>query len=276
MSAVAAPVEAELTSPAVAKRSLLWQVLPWVVCLGLTLIAYGSSLRAGIMFDAALDLPRATDRSWLEVLTNAGASPYYRPLTLLIWKACHTILGRNDFVVLHGLSLASHAISGWLVYQLGRRLLDRPAGLAAAALFLLFPFSYQVVGFVDSLFHSLATLWLLAAAVLYWGARALGSRARMAAALGCGALALLTHENAAALLTPALLGLELLCKFPLPLGEGQGEGISFRRLAWPALFAGETAAFLGLWLAVPRWPSTPKLDLPSLKLHLAYYFHAIG
>ena len=37
--------------------------LPWLTCIGLTVIAYGSSLQAGIMFDAALDLPRATERS---------------------------------------------------------------------------------------------------------------------------------------------------------------------------------------------------------------------
>ncbi|MFI5268246.1 MAG: hypothetical protein ACHQ7M_12800, partial [Chloroflexota bacterium] len=113
----------------------LFRLLPWLVCLGLTLAVYGSSLHAGIMFDAALDLPRATERSWLEVLTSAGASPYYRPITLLLWKACYSILGRNDFVLLHALSLASHAICGWLVYQLGKRLVDAPAGLVAAALF---------------------------------------------------------------------------------------------------------------------------------------------
>src|SRR5207248_11431218 len=79
--------------------------LPWLTCIGLTALAYGSSLQAGIMFDAALDLPRATERSWLELLTNAGPSPYFRPITLLLWKACYVMLGRNDFVVLHGLSL---------------------------------------------------------------------------------------------------------------------------------------------------------------------------
>jgi hypothetical protein len=71
------------------------------VCIGLTLAAYGSSLQAGMMFDAALDLPRATERSWLDVLTNAGPSPYFRPVTLLLWKGCYELLGRNDFAVLH-------------------------------------------------------------------------------------------------------------------------------------------------------------------------------
>jgi len=253
-------------------------LLPWLLCVGLTLLAYGSSLHAGIMFDAALDLPRATDRSWLDVLTSAGASPYYRPVTLLLWKACHAILGRNNFVVLHGLSLAAHAICGWLVYQLGKRLLDVPAGLAAAALFLWFPLSYQVVGFVDSLFHSLAALWVLAAAVLYWDARAAGSRGRMASALVCGALALLTHEGAAALLTPAVLGLELLSRTRCAATFAPAiETLNRERFSpWPAAFAGETAAFLAIWLAAPRWPSTPKLDLPSLQLNAVYFFQALG
>jgi hypothetical protein len=236
--------------------------LPWLLCLGLTLVAYGSSLHAGIMFDAALDLPRATERGWTDVLTSAGASPYYRPITLLLWKACYTILGRNDFVVLHGLSLASHVVCGWLVYQLAKRLADVPTGVAAAALFLWFPLSYQVVGFVDSLFHSLAALWVLAAAVLYWDGRRASSRARLAGALACGALALLTHEGTAALLTPAILGLELLRRRRVSL--------------WPVAFVGETAAFVAIWLAVPRWPSTPKPDFPSLQLNAAYFLQAIA
>ncbi len=241
--------------------------MPWAVCIGLTLAAYGSSLQAGIMFDAALDLPRATERSWLDVLTNAGPSPYFRPVTLLLWKGCYELLGRNDFAVLHGLSVASHIICGWLVYQLGRRLLNRGAGLLAAALFVLFPLSYQVVGFVDSLFHSLAALWAVAAAVLYWDGRALGSRPRLAGALACAGLALLTHEGTAALLTPAAIGLELLLQ--RKIGK-----LGWPR--WPAAFAGETLVFLAIWLAVPRWPSTPKLDVPSLQLNAAYFAQMLG
>lgn len=268
VSLLTEPLAGQLDAPAARDSGQVRWWLPWIVCVGLTLLAYGSSLRAGIMFDAALDLPRATNRSWLEVLTSAGASPYYRPLTLLLWKACYALLGRNDFVVLHALSLAAHSVCGWLVYQLARRLVDDAAGLAAAALFVLFPLSYQVVGFIDSLFHSLVALWVLAAAVLYWDARANGSRGRLAASLACGALALLTHESAAALLTPAVLGLE--CLHP---GRRTGNP---RWWVWPAAFAAETAAFVGVWLAVPRWPSTPKLDLPSLQLNLVYFFQAIG
>jgi hypothetical protein len=228
----------------------------------MTLALYGNSLHAGIMFDAALDLPRATERSWLEILSSAGPSPYFRPVTLLIWKACYELLGRNDFTVLHAISLASHMVCGWLVYQVGRRLAGPLAGAAAAALFLWFPLNYQVVAFVDSLFHSVAALWVLAAAVLYWDARVRGGRLRTAAALVCGGLALLTHEGTAALLTPLAVGIELLAA---------------PKRSWrPAAFALETAAFLGIWLAVPRWPSTPRLDLPSLQLNAAYFFQALG
>ncbi|HLG71589.1 MAG TPA: hypothetical protein VK009_14300 [Chloroflexota bacterium] len=250
------------------------------------------------MFDAALDLPRATERSWLEVLTSAGASPYFRPVTLLLWKACYELLGRNDFTVLHGLSLASHIVCGWLVYQLSRRLSGPSIGLAAAALFVLFPLSYQVVQFVDSLFHSLAALWVLAAAVLYWDARALRSPRRLAGSLAFDALALFTHEGAAALLVPAFVGLELLGRkqprkiYAQPAASGEladtegrpaGRAGSQRTSAhplaeswWPALFALELVGFLAIWLAIPRWPSTPHLDLPSLKLNAAYFAQALA
>jgi hypothetical protein len=184
-----------------------------VLCGGLTLAAYGTSLGAGLMFDAAVDLPRASDRALIDVLTSAGASPYYRPVTLLVWKALYTLFGRNDGVALHALSLASHAVCGWLVYQLVLRLLDRWSALAAAALFTLFPLSYQVVAFVDSVFHSLATMFALCAVVLYLDWRRLGRPGRVAFALASGGLALFTHESAIALLA-IVPGLEALVLWP--------------------------------------------------------------
>lgn len=260
----------EARTPSVAIAGRGWrgtsvEALAWLVCIGLTMAAYGSSLQAGIMFDAALDLPRATQRSWLELLTSAGASPYFRPVTLVLWKACYQLLGHNNFTVLHGLSLASHIVCGWLVYQLGRRLIGEAAGLLAATLFVLFPLSYQVVAFVDSLFHSLAALWLLAAAVLYFDARRLASRRRMIGALVCGALTLLTHEGTAVLLLPTIIGMELFAKRAAPKPQGS---------RWPAAFAVELAAFVALWLAVPRWPTNPHLDLPSLQLNTIYFLQA--
>jgi hypothetical protein len=293
VSVVAERPAARVETP---QRPRTWSVpLPGLIALavslGLTLALYGSSLRAGIMFDAALDLPRATNRTWFEVLTSAGPSPYFRPVTLLLWKVCYALLGRNDFVILHALSLACHALCGWLVYQLGRRLLDAPTGLVAAALFVWFPLSYQVVGFVDSLFHSLAALWVLVAGVLYWDARRRHDGRRMAGALVCGGLALFTHEGTAALLTPAVFGLEVLHRWrPRPQEvanqppelaavppKTQAVGVSISGMwRWPAVFAAETTAFGLVWLAAPRWASTPKLDVPSLKLNVAYFVQALG
>jgi hypothetical protein len=241
-------------------------LLVWAVCIGFSIAAYGSSLRAGIMFDAALDLPRATERGWLDLLTNAGASPYYRPVTLLVWKACFELLGHNDFVLLHALSLASHAVCGWLVYALSRRLVGFWPGLLASLLFLWFPLSYQVVGFVDSQFHSLAALWALAAAVLYWDARRHDSRWRLAAALVSAGLAMLTHESTAALLAPAIFGLELVAR-------KKHEAF---RIQKPALFALETLAFGAIWILIPRWPTSLRVDLPSIRLNAAYFIQALG
>jgi len=264
-----APLERSLPAKAKARAGLgrtLATLLPWLVCIGIGIAAYAGSLGAGIMFDAALDLPRASDRGWLEILTSAGGSPYYRPVTLLLWKLCFVILGRNDPLVLHGLSLASHIACGWLVYQLGRRALDGPAGLCAAALFLLFPLSYQVVGFVDSIFHSLAALFVLASAVLYWDARVRHSRKALLGALGTAGLAFLTHESTVALL-PILTGIEIL----LLLRKQPGRLSPV--LGW---FALELVAFVGVWLAVPRWPSAFKLDGPSIRLNATYFLQGLA
>ena len=122
-------------APALARRPAapewLWPVLALVLCGGLTVAAYGSSVGAGFMFDAAIDLPRASDRSWLEVLTSAGASPYFRPVTLLIWKALYIAFGlvivwaiRRIFPNLHGWVSIVSGISGAAVIAFVSEALD--------------------------------------------------------------------------------------------------------------------------------------------------------
>ncbi|MBV8084029.1 MAG: glycosyltransferase family 39 protein [Chloroflexi bacterium] len=260
-------------------------MLALVLCGGLTVAAYGSSVGAGFMFDAAIDLPRASDRSWLEVLTSAGASPYFRPVTLLIWKALHMAFGRNDEVALHALSLASHILCGWLVYQVVVRLLDRWAGLAAAALFTLFPLSYQVVAFVDSVFHSLATMLALTAVVLYLDWRRLGGLWRLGVALASAGLALFTHESAIALVAIAPALEVLILHQPISFGRTPQTADGLKAHSgwhWNQALLGvggvyAVAGFFGLfWLVVPRWPSSVRLNATDIRLNGLYFAQGLA
>lgn len=251
------------------------------------------------MYDDPLDLPRAFDRDFGEILSSAGVSSYYRPLPLIIWKALYLGLGRNDPVVLHALGLAAHAAAGWLVYEVGRRLLSPGRGVAAALLFLWYPPSFQAVGFVNSFFHGLVAICVLAAAVLYWDSRVGEVRERalsaalspvlLAAALAMGALGLLSHESgvAIAVIIPAL---EVLVWRTVRQGGSPGanrgtpltptlarEGGGGR--SWPSplalLFVAEVAGFGVLWLLVPREPAVLHFDPLSIRSSGLYFVQGL-
>ncbi len=239
--------------------------MPWLLCVGMTLWAYAPALTAGFMYDDPLDLPRATTRSVLDILTSPGSSSYYRPLPLLVWHALHALLGRNDPVLLHTLGLACHAVSGWLVLQLASRLLDRRAGFVAAMLFLWYPPSYQVVGFVNVFFHALATTWVLAAAVLFWDARQRQDRGRLTLSLACGALGLLSHESAVAIV-PITIGIE---------GFLFSRGASRRPSPAVLFYVVEVLGYLALWLAMPRLPISSELGLASLASNGLYFLQGL-
>jgi hypothetical protein len=247
------------------EKMLRSAAMPWLASAILTVIAYAPALTAGFMYDDPLDLPRATTRSIVDILTSPGASSYYRPLPLLIWHLLHALLGRNDPVLLHALSLVCHAVAGGLVYQLGSRLMGRAAGLVAAGLFLWYPPSYQVVGFVNVFFHGLAAMWVLAAAVLYWDARQLNDRRRLGLALGCTALSLLSHESAVTIL-PIVLGLEVLL-----IRRDPADRVSFL----PGLFVLEVALYLAVWLAMPRLPVHSDDNFASVPSNALYFLQGL-
>ncbi|MBI4497832.1 MAG: hypothetical protein HY689_08040 [Chloroflexi bacterium] len=243
--------------------------LPLALAVGLTLVAYAGALSAGFMFDDPMDLPRASGRSLVQIFTDAAEWKYYRPLPLALWKALYELLGRHDPVVLHALVLAAHALNGWLVYHLARRLTDRAGGLLAAALFLWYPLSAQVVGYVVGLFHALGATGVLAAALLYWDARLqagrIGARLRLTLALLAGAAGMLSHEN----------GLVVVAAVLLVEGVLRVTG-RVPRLSWaPAWFAAEAVGFLALWWLVPRQPADWALDLTSLKMNGLYFLQGL-
>jgi hypothetical protein len=162
-----------------------------------------------------------------ELFTRIDLVPYYRPLSNAPWKLIMLANGGAfDPSGFHQLNLILHVLNGWLVAMLAFKTIARDeqttwrrnavAGLAAL-LYVLFPFSYQAVGWAAALGHVMATFGALLAAngVLAWrqgsefreeNRRAI-ARPYNAASIAMiwvgSAIAIFSHENGAA--TPFLV-----------------------------------------------------------------------
>jgi hypothetical protein len=173
-----------------------------------TMAVYGRALGFSYFFDDVMDLAVTEEASFVDLIARPSpGSVYYRPLPYLIWKALYVITGEYDPVILHALPIAAHALSGWLLFLLLRRLTASLWALLPMVLFLLYPFSYQALEILGTLVHTLVTVQLLAALLLWYDGRTRGSPVRLALAGVLSVTALWTHEYGVALL-PLLLGLE--------------------------------------------------------------------
>ena len=170
---------------------------PWlalVVCGAVVALLYGRALGFPFFYDDTFDMSRTETQSFLSLLGGIDGYAYYRPLPFLLWKALYQIEGYYDPVMFHGLALASHILAGWLLYLLVRRLTGTEWAIVPAILFLVFPFSYQVVPVAGSIFHSLVTLFILATLYVYLLARLSGRWIWIVLSVGMAGLALWTHE----------------------------------------------------------------------------------
>lgn len=228
-------------------------------------VVYGQALRFAFTFDDPLDLPRAEGRSVWSLFSTSEGYAYYRPIPFVLWKGLHALQGRYSEATLHGLTLVAHALAGWLLYLLLRRLTNGHWGLVALVLFLTYPFSYQVVFGAHTLFHPLMTAAILASLLLYLDARRLASWPRLVASLAFAFIALWTHESGVILL-PLVVGVELL------LARRSG---SWRVSWWPALHAAATVLFLLVWFTVPKWPAKGPWTPASLLDNGRYFLQGV-
>ena len=174
---------------------------------------------------------------WPALLTNPWwPRGLYRPFTSLT-LALDWLIGGGSPIPFHVFNLAVHVGASLLVLALAGTLMSPPAALAAALLFAVHPIHVEAVASVVGRAEVLATLFAVAAALLY---RAHGqadpspgrSRSVLAAAVfGAVLLALASKESAFA--TPALL---LLMDWAGAREEGVPAAVRFRRHAglWAA------------------------------------------
>lgn len=149
----------------------------WVSLAGSLLLVYalyGRALGFAFFFDDTFDLTRVEGRSYWQLLSSSEDYSYYRPIPFLIWKALSDLQGHYDQVTLHALPLVAHAIAGWCLFLLLRRLGAGWWAIGPALLFLTFPFHYQNIAIVGTLFHPLTGAAMLGSLVLYERARTKG------------------------------------------------------------------------------------------------------
>lgn len=214
----------------------------FLLCVGA--FTYGFSLRLPFFLDDMVHFRWLEWHSIREIWSSSRLLGYYRPLPFTLWKILSYIGGYNP-VVLHALNLAIHLLNALLVFGLvaSRRQHGHLAmGLAAALLFLLFPFSYQAVPWVGSLTHPLVTSLILGALLCHELARRRNSRSLKAVSIVLAAIAPFAHETGV-LIAPLLVLLLLTTDEALSVRDAL-------RRAWPYW----VCATLGLavWVLVPK------------------------
>jgi hypothetical protein len=242
--------------------------LTWLSLAGSVLVVgalYGRAVRYAFFFDDTYDLTRTEGRGYLSLLTSSEGYSYYRPIPFLIWKFLRGVQGHYDQATLHTLPLVAHALAGWLLFLLLRRLGAGAWALVPALLFLTFPFDYQAVAICGTLFHPLAGAAMLATLVAYQSARvAASSRPRVAwhaLALAATVVALWSHESGV-VVAPLVIGLEGVILWNLR---------ERRPSLWVLPHLALTGLFVWTWYVVDKAPSPESTTLAELRPKGLYF-----
>jgi protein O-mannosyl-transferase len=188
----------------------------WLLIL-VAVVVYQGALGCGFVYDDIqlilqnpfVKNPHLWRRIFLGPLFSSGAvgtqSGFYRPLTIFyFWLVCR-VAGMNP-AVYHFFHLCLYALSVWIVYRLGRKLLQNElAAFAGAILWAVHPLHVEVVAWVSSIQDIGCTLFCLLAFWMFLRAEEYSRPS------------LWRHAAAAAVYFPALFFKEMAFSFPLLL-----------------------------------------------------------
>lgn len=247
--------------------------------LGLLLVGavYGDSLRLPFFFDDFVHLPYVESTALGRMFLSAEGLAYYRPLPFAVWRLLYLALGENSPLLHHGLNLALHLANGMLVGWLAAALWRDwrwPRALLAAALFWLYPFSYQAVPWAGAGPHLFVTILVLSAIASYLLWRQTHRRRWLLFSLAATALAPFSHENGV-MVGPAV--------FLVALTGAAGAVPRTRRRLAQAVRHGALWSLPALfWL--PLWWSAPKgveadvgiNNLESILQNTVYWLQGMG
>jgi hypothetical protein len=174
-----------------------------------TLLAYGDALRLPLYFDDIMQTIWLRGQTLGSLFVTAAGRAYYRPMQFFLPKLYEVLFSNDSAMMYHAFSIVVHAINALLVVYLARRLTDRRRpwwpSVLAGLIFVLFPFSYQVVTLPASFNHSMAVLFVLSSVLAYDVFRSRGQRRWLVVALVCAWLAFSSNEGA--ILLAGLIGL---------------------------------------------------------------------
>jgi hypothetical protein len=255
-------------------RGLLFLLLATVVPALIAAWAYRQAVTFAFMYDDPLDLPRGLSHSVFELLTSSGTYSYYRPLSFLIWKGMHTLLGHFDRFWFHALPVGAHSCNAALVAWMASRLGGRFAGVAAGVVFALYPFSYQAVFWAGALFHPLVTLCILLAIIAFAHYQVTPRWWVACASLTFTITALLSHEEGIAA-APLICCFEICFPTSKP-AEASRLGANFRRWALPLAHVIVVLIYLALYRLIPKSHAPLSIDFNSLRLNGLYLLQGVG
>ena len=221
----------------------------------LTFAIYREAINLPFFFDDMIHLRWLDWHSLSSLWTTAEAFTYYRPLTFLVWKISYIIQHHYDSFVLHLVNMTLHALNGVLVSYLAYRLFDGERrllyALAAASLFVTYPFSYQSVPSVGSLSKPLLAFLVLSCGSLYCEARRRGTRFLLFCSTVLAFLAPFAHENGVLVgaLLIAMEGLGLIRK-NLGYTSRLSSLYSISALGFPIIWS--TIGFPIIWSMLPK------------------------
>ena len=230
----------------------------------LTLILYGKTLTYPFFFDDAVNFRLPQIYSLSQIWITAEGFPYFRPFTFAIWKIVLSIWGRYPPMFLHGMLLALHAVNGgligWLLDAERDETKFRFLPVAGISLFIFFPFSYQAIIWVASLFHPLVT-FLILATIVFWIAYRRKWRWGIFLAFLTGFLAPFAHESG------VLVG-------PLVSMWTWFSGRKFDRKTFYLWLSG--VFFFLFWLFVPKTRDVTAIqDINVITLNIIYFLQGL-
>lgn len=214
----------------------------------LGLIIYGRTLGLPLYLDDAPQFRWLASISIPQIWYTFQIASFYRPVPFTAFKLLWILQGGYNAPTLHALAVMLHIANGIMIGLLARRLTSNPwAGPIAAALLITFPFAYQAVPWVTSIFHVALLTGVLGTILL--GLRFLesGSCLALIGAWITAFLAIFSHENGVML--PPLAGLVLLA---ICINE-RSVRTGWRRLAWLLIpTAGTVGLYFYAWVTVPK------------------------
>ncbi|MDX2075414.1 MAG: hypothetical protein SFZ02_03215 [bacterium] len=249
-------------------RLIKWLILslPMVVILAL----YGYSLGLPFFWDDGPQFRLLETSNGLDVWLGNADYLYYRPAVFTLWKISAVFAGFYDAVGLHWLNIIFFGMAGVILGKIAYRLTPQHKLLMAMIVgngFVIFPFSYQAVTWIGSMFHTFLALCLVLAVwcALIWCDK--GARWALVVGNIAGFLGIFSHEIGV-VIPVAVLMVWVYIIYPRVIGSGiiyhartahRGDWFS-RAFTYFIPLAMSAILFVVLYINVPRDTSPGKLQ----------------